>query len=78
MIRNQNNNKILIISHIADCDGMGSVILGIKYFQNLDYILSESSDLEELLKEDFSSYEQIFICDLPFSKETINVIENNN
>ena len=38
MIRKQNNNKILIISHIADCDGMGSVILGIKYFQNIDYI----------------------------------------
>lgn len=78
MIRKQNNNKILIISHIADCDGMGSVILGIKYFQNIDYILCESIDLEELLKEDFSNYEQIFICDLPFSKETINVIENNN
>lgn len=26
MIRKQENNKILIISHMADCDGMGSVI----------------------------------------------------
>ena len=25
MIRKQENNKILIISHMADCDGMGSV-----------------------------------------------------
>ena len=78
MIRKQNNNKILIISHIADCDGMGSIILGIKYFKYIDYILCESSDLEDLLKEDFSNYEQIFICDLPFYKETIHVIENNN
>lgn len=78
MIRKQNNNKILIISHMADCDGMGSVILGIKYYSDIDYILCESSDLEELLKEDFSNYEQIFICDLPFSKDTIKVIDNNS
>lgn len=78
MIKKQDNNKILIISHIADSDGMGSVILGIKYFKNVDYILCEASDLECLLKEDFSNYEQIFICDLPFYEETINVIENNN
>lgn len=78
MIRKQENNKILIISHMADCDGMGSVILGIKYFKNIDYILCEACDLECLLKEDFNNYEQIFICDLPFSKETINVIEDNS
>ena len=78
MIRKQNNNKILIISHMADCDGMGSVILGIKYYSDIDYILCELSDLEELLKEDFSNYEQIFICDLPFSKDTIKVIDNNS
>lgn len=78
MIRKQENNKILIISHMADCDGMGSVILGIKYFKNIDYILCEACDLECLLKEDFNNYEQIFICDLPFSKETINVIDDNS
>ena len=78
MIRKQENNKILIISHMADSDGMGSVILGIKYFKNIDYILCEASDLECLLKEDFSNYEQIFICDLPFYEETINVIEDNS
>ena len=78
MLRKQENNKILIISHMADCDGMGSVILGIKYFKNIDYILCEASDLECLLKEDLSNYEQIFICDLPLFRETINVIENNS
>ena len=78
MIRKQETNKILIISHMADCDGMGSVILGIKYFKNIDYILCEASDLECLLKEDLSNYEQIFICDLPLFREAINVIENNS
>lgn len=78
MIRKQENNKILIISHMADCDGMGSVILGIKYFKNIDYILCEASDLECLLKEDLSNYEQIFICDLPLFREPINVIEDNS
>ena len=40
MIRKQENNKILIISHMADCDGMGSVILGIKYFKNIVEFIS--------------------------------------
>ena len=28
MIKQINNNKILIISHLADIDGMGPIILG--------------------------------------------------
>lgn len=27
MIKNINNNKVIMISHIADIDGMGSLIL---------------------------------------------------
>ena len=78
MIRKQENNKILIISHMADCDGMGSVILGIKYFKNIDYILCEAGELECLREEDVSNYEQIFICDVPRVRETMSVIENNS
>ena len=52
--------------------------MSIRNFKNIDYILCEASDLECLLKEDLSNYEQIFICDLPLFRETINVIENNS
>ena len=52
--------------------------MSIRNFKNIDYILCEASDLECLLKEDLSNYEQIFICDLPLFRETINVIEDNS
>ena len=41
---NNNNNKILVISHIADIDGMGSIILANKYYDNkIDYVLAENN-----------------------------------
>lgn len=33
MIKKINNNKILMISHMADIDGMGSVILADKFYK---------------------------------------------
>ena len=49
MIKQINNNKILIISHLADIDGMGSIILGKFYFKEFDYLLADNNydfDLE--------------------------------
>lgn len=78
MIRNINNKKNLIISHIADIDGMGSVILAKKYFNNnIDYILCEIIDLPELFKENFERYENIYLCDLQITSDAVNSIENN-
>lgn len=73
-----NNNNVLVISHIADVDGMGSVILGKKYYGDIDYILCETKDLVEIFKEDFSNYEVIYVCDLPIVKDAISVIESND
>lgn len=51
MIKKINNNKILMISHMADIDGMGSVILADKFYNNqVDYILAETKDLANLFK----------------------------
>lgn len=78
MIKRINNNKILMISHIADIDGMGSVILAKKYYENIDYILCEVRDLPEVFENnDFNNYEVIYICDLPLSPSAIEVLNNH-
>lgn len=33
MLKNLNNNQKLIISHVADIDGAGSIILALEYFK---------------------------------------------
>lgn len=61
-----NNNSKLIISHIGDIDGMGSVILALIAFKKIDYLLIEVNEQREAL--DFIKkhhYEQIYICDIP-------------
>ena len=43
MLKNLNNNQKLIISHVADIDGAGSIILALEYFKGkIDYILCEA------------------------------------
>ncbi len=68
----------IIISHIADIDGLGSVILAKKYFKNIDYVLKEVKDLPDFFNEfDFSKYDEIFLCDLSISPSTIEVLNNH-
>lgn len=71
----ENNNKI-IISHIADIDGMGSIILANKFYNNkIDYILGDINDLPELFTTfDFSNYETIYLCDLPLIPSAIAIL----
>jgi len=61
--------KILLISHIADMDGLGCVILGKIVFPKIDVILIEPDELKEKIEEllrtkKYNSYEKIFITDL--------------
>ncbi len=75
MIKNINKNKILMISHIADIDGMGSLILAKKYYKELDYILCEINELYSVLTTmDFSIYEIIYICDLSLSNTLLEYL----
>lgn len=78
MIKELNNNDVLIISHIADIDGMGSVILGKKYFDNkVDYILCNNKDLLEIFSMDLTKYQTIFVCDLSFMNNVIEILKDN-
>lgn len=76
-------NKKLIISHIADIDGLGSVVLSKIIFKNIDYILVELPDLPKTIKElidtkKYEEYEEIFITDLPINKDLIKLIQDHN
>lgn len=59
---NINNNNNLIVSHIADVDGMGAVILAKLVFEKIDIILCEPDELYSVFKELIGSkYEQILL-----------------
>lgn len=79
MIKKINNNKILMISHMADIDGMRSVILADKFYNNqVDYILAETKDLANLFKTfDFSNYDVIYLCDLPLIPSAIEALDKH-
>ena len=76
-------NKVLLISHIADMDGLGCVILGKLCFSNMDTILIEPSDLEDtiisLIENDkFKEYNKIFITDLGMKDSTAKIINDSD
>lgn len=78
MLKQINNNKILVISHIADIDGMGSVILSKFYFKDIDYLLAENNHDYDLEKDiDVSNYDTIYVCDLNFNDKNLEYILNN-
>lgn len=64
--------KDLLISHISDIDGVSPVILLKLTKVEFDYILKEPHEMdefvEELLKEDLNSYQNIYITDLALSE----------
>lgn len=77
-----NNNKKLIISHIADVDGVSAVILAKLHYENIDYCLVEFSELEELLKKlvqnnSYKQYDEIFITDVSFRPSSLKIIDTN-
>ena len=78
MIKYFNNNNKLVISHIEDIDGMGSIILAnIFWDKQVDYVACTIPEVAIILKEVWQNYEEIYICDLPLDNEAISLIDNN-
>lgn len=74
--------KVLLISHIADMDGLGCVILAKIVFDKLDVILIEPDELntkvEDILNNKlYNNYDKIFITDLGMHIETGKLINNS-
>ena len=62
-------NKLLIFSHLSDIDGMGGVVLAKLAFGDVDFVLCETFNLLDKIKEKIADqsiyeYDQIFITDM--------------
>lgn len=74
--------KVLLISHIADMDGLGCVILGKIVFPKMDIILIEPDELKEKIEDilktkKYSKYEKIFITDLGMNINVGKLIDDS-
>lgn len=75
-------HRNLVISHVADIDGMGGAILGKLFDPTIDIILVDVHELEKTVTDlmrnmGYQQYENIFIVDLPIRGTLINAINNN-
>ena len=73
--------KTLIFSHVSDIDGMGGVVLAKLAFSDVDYVLCETFNLCDKIKEKVDdgsiyNYDQIFITDMWV--ENPDIILNND
>ena len=74
--------KVLLFTHKSDIDGMGNAVLAKLAFQNVNYILCETFNLQnEILKyfEDGSiyNYDMIFVTDLWLEEPTLTKVAND-
>ena len=74
--------KILLFTHKNDIDGMGNAILAKLAFDDVDYILCETFDLQEKVTEFIDTqkiyeYDKTFITDLCLEEELLNRIEKD-
>ena len=74
--------KILLFTHKNDIDGIGNVILSKLAFNNVDYILCETFDInykvnEFIITKKIYEYEKIFITDLCLNEELLSLINKD-
>lgn len=74
--------KKLLISHIADMDGLGAVILAKIVFHDLEIILIEPDELkvrieELLINNRYLDFDKIFITDLGMNMNTGKLIDDS-
>ncbi len=71
--------KVLLISHIADPDGVTNAVLGKIVFKDIDIKLTELNDVDKLLKEGIESnqYDKIYITDLNMTEEMAKYIDKD-
>ena len=75
MIKINNNSDTLIISHISDIDGMGSVILS-KLIGNYDILLLAIEDVRDCLSSLYeNNYKQIYMCDLSIPDDMADIVD---
>lgn len=76
MIKIDNNSDKLIISHISDIDGMGSVILA-KLIFNIDVYLLAIEEVRDTLNDlvKNNKYKEIYMCDLSIPDDMADMLD---
>lgn len=69
--------KILLISHVADEDGITPVILAKLVYKKIDTILVNVGEADQNLLENIDKYDLIYITDLSISEDTAQKINEN-
>ena len=69
------NKKLLLITHIADEDGITPIILAKQVYENVDTMLLNPGEVDEKLMENIEKYDMIHITDLSISEHLAKKIE---
>ena len=70
--------KRLLITHVADADGAGPIILSKLTFDDIDFISVDTDEVDTTLEENLDKYDIIYITDLNISDKLASTIENSN
>ncbi|MEI3508003.1 MAG: hypothetical protein V8R01_02545 [Bacilli bacterium] len=71
------DKKLLIITHVADPDGITPIILAKLVYQNFDRLLLNPKDVDINLKENIDKYDEIHVIDLSMSEQLAAEINNS-
>lgn len=73
------NNKVMLLSHIADPDGVTPVILAKLVYKNLEYKLLNTDEVDEnVLKAlENENYDEVHLVDLNISDKLAEIIDQN-
>ncbi len=63
------DKKYLLISHVADEDGITPVILSKLVFKNINFVLTEPKDVDKSYLDNVDNYDFVYITDLSVSPE---------
>jgi oligoribonuclease NrnB/cAMP/cGMP phosphodiesterase (DHH superfamily) len=72
--------KVLLFTHIADIDGLNCVLLGEQAFDEIDYVLCDTFDINDKIqsyKSDFNNYDYIYVTDLCPNEGILDIINNS-
>lgn len=74
--------KVLLFTHKSDIDGMGNVVLAKLAFENVEYVLCETFNLQDEIKKYYENgkiynFDRIFVTDLWLEEPTLSKIAND-
>ena len=74
--------KVLLFTHKSDIDGMGNAVLAKLAFDDVDYVLCETFNLQNEISKFYDdgtiyNYDMIFVTDLWLEEPMLSKIANN-